>query len=159
VHEPWKTAASGTVQYGQRYLSKEFATLRLTLSAIAPKTNAGAQRERNRIMRSFGNKLLAAGVAGALLLGAASPSLALPVASSTKVVSEAAPAATTNVRWHGRHHGRWIGPAVGLGILGLGVAAAANRGYYDGYYGPGYYGYDPYYGGCYRDRWGRVFCR
>ncbi len=110
-------------------------------------------------MRKSLNKLLAAGVAGSLLLASAAPSFALP-ASNGQALSQAAPAATENVRW--RHHGRWIGPAIGLGILGLGIAAATAPRYYDyDYaYGPPYGYYDPYYyGGCWRDYYGRLICR
>jgi len=109
-------------------------------------------------MRKNLNKLFAAGVAGSLLLSTAVPSLALPVASNNQAISQAAPATTTNVRW--RHHNRWVGPAVGLGILGLGIAAATAPRYYDGYYGPyGYYDPYPAYGSCWRDYWGRLICR
>jgi hypothetical protein len=106
-------------------------------------------------MRKNLNKLFAAGIAASVLAGTATTSFALPVASNNQAVSQAAPATTTDIRW--RHRGRWIG----LGVLGLGVAAATAPYYYNGYYGPRYYGgYDPYYGGgCWRDRWGRVFCR
>jgi len=110
--------------------------------------------------------LFAAGVAAAsMLAGTATASFALPVAGGNHAVSASAPAMTTNVRWYGRyghygHYGRWRGWGWGAGAaaVGLGIAAASAPYYYG--YGPGYYGYyDPYYGGCWRDRWGRVWCR
>ncbi len=103
--------------------------------------------------------VLALGVAGAITLGAASPTMALPLASNRAAVKQSAPGpATTEVRWR-----RGWGWGVGLGALALGAAVAS--GYpYGPYYGPAYpaygpyYGYyDPYYGRCWR-RWGRVFC-
>jgi len=109
-------------------------------------------------MRAYMNKIVAAGVAGALLLGAASPSLALPLASNGTAVKQSAPeSTTTEVRWR-----RGWGWGIGLGAFGLGLAAASAYPY--GYYGPGpgygYYAYDPYYYDaprCWR-RWGRVYC-
>jgi hypothetical protein len=157
VPEPQKTAVSGTVQHAGSYMDMEFAFLRLTLSTPHPKAIRRGQTERNRIMRKL-NKLVASGIAGSLLLATASTtSFALPVASNHQAVSEAAPAAMTDVRWRGRYWG-W---GVGAAALGLGIAAASAPYYYGGYYGPRYYGYyDPYYGGgCWRDRWGRVWCR
>lgn len=111
-------------------------------------------------MKKYMNKLMAAGLSGSLLIAAASPTLALPLASSGPAAEKAAPAAITKVRGHHhRHHGhwrhgRWIGPAIGLGILGLGIAAATSPGYYGGPYGY----YSPYPGRCWRDAWGRMFC-
>jgi hypothetical protein len=108
-------------------------------------------------MRSHLNKLVAAGVAGALLLGAASPSLALPIASNGVAVKQSAPESpATEVHWR-----RGWGWGIGLGAFGLGLAAASAYPY-GPYYGPryGYYAYDPYYYGaqrCWR-RWGRVYC-
>jgi len=105
---------------------------------------------------------LALGVAGAITLGAASPTMALPLGSSGETVKQAAPAAAiTDAHWHG--HGRgwgWGAAGIGLGAFALGGAVASG---YPGYYygpAPAYYGYyDPYnYGGhCWR-RWGRVYC-
>lgn len=110
-------------------------------------------------MRSHLNKLFIAGLAAATLAATVTTSSALPITSGNQSVSESAPAATTNVRWHGRHwRGGW-GWGVGAAAVGLGIAAASAPYYYGGYYGPGYGYYDPYYGGCYRDRWGRVWCR
>lgn len=107
-------------------------------------------------MRKHMNKIVAAGVAGALLLGAVSPSLALPLAPNGTAVKESAPeSTTTEVRWR-----RGWGWGIGLGAFGLGLAAASAYPY-GPYYGPryGYYAYDPYYPGarCWR-RWGRVYC-
>ena len=81
------------------------------------------------------------------LLGTTMAATALVVAS---------PADAQYYRYR-RHHGDDAALAIGAGILGLGVGAAiasSNRGYYDPYYGSGYYsrgyygGYsDPYYSG------------
>ena len=102
-------------------------------------------------------KVLALGVAGVLTLGAAGPTMALPLGSNGDTVKQSAPdAAITDVHWHGHHHGGW-GWGLGLGAFALG-AAVASAPYY---YGPSYYSYyDPYYYDgprCWR-RWGRVYC-
>ena len=107
--------------------------------------------------------VLALGVAGALTLGAVSPTMALPLASEGAAVKQSAPgSATTEVRWR-----RGWGWGIGLGAFGLGLAAAGAYPYYGYGYGPGYYGpgygpyygaYGPYYGGRCWQRWGRVYC-
>ena len=103
--------------------------------------------------------MLALGVAGAITLGAASPTTALPLASNGAALKQSAPgAATTEVRWR-----RGWGWGVGLGAFGLGLAAGAYPYYGPGYYGPGpYYGPNGYYGAYYGQRcwqrWGRVYC-
>jgi hypothetical protein len=107
---------------------------------------------------------LALGVAGAITLGAVSPTIALPLGSNGETVKQSAPQTTTNV-WGHHHHGGWGGWGIGLGAFGLGVAAGAYPYYgygYGPYYGPRYYSYydDPYYYDgprCWR-RWGRVYC-
>ena len=104
--------------------------------------------------------VLALGIAGAITLGAASPTMALPLGSNGTVVKQSAPgSATTEVRWR-----RGWGWGLGIGAFGLGVAAASAYGPY-GYgpaYGPAYgpyYGYyDPYGGQRCWQRWGRVYC-
>ena len=108
--------------------------------------------------------VLALGVAGAITLGAVSPTMALPLGSNGTVVKQSAPeSATTEVRWR-----RGWGWGIGLGAFGLGIAAASAYGPYYGYgpaYGP-YYGYGPAYGPYYSayygqrcwQRWGRVYC-
>jgi len=92
-------------------------------------------------------KLIAGGVVGVILMGAASPTFALPLASNGAALTQAAPETTTDVRW--RRGWGWAG----VGALGLGLALGAAP-YYG--YGPGYYygppapayGYGPaYYGG------------
>ena len=92
-------------------------------------------------------------VAGAVALGAASPSWAAPVLSSTTAVKAAAPSAVSDVRYRGhRRYYRNNGAGIALGILGVAgaVAGAAvyNNGYYGdrGYYRQGYYGGGPDYG-------------
>jgi hypothetical protein len=104
--------------------------------------------------------VLALGVAGALTLGAVSPTMALPLASEGAAVKQSAPgSATTEVRWR-----RGWGWGVGLGAFGLGLAAASAYPYgyagYGPYYRPygyyGYYGPGPY-GNCWR-QWGRIYC-
>jgi hypothetical protein len=113
---------------------------------------------KDKTMRSNLNKLMIAGLAAAALAATATTSSALPITSGSQTLSNAVPATTTEVRWHGRHHG-YRGWGWGAAALGLGVAAATAPYYYGGYYGPRYGYYDPYYGGCYRDGWGRVWCR
>jgi hypothetical protein len=106
--------------------------------------------------------VLALGVAGAIALGAASPTMALPLASNAAAVKQSAPgSATTEVRWR-----RGWGWGLGLGGFALGAAAVGAYPYYGygygpayaPYYGPQYGYYDPYEGQrCWR-RWGRVYC-
>lgn len=94
---------------------------------------------------------IAFGLAGALTMATAAPTLAAPVLSNTATVKTEAPLRTTEVRYW--HHG--FGPGAAIGGLALGLAGAALAAPYYGYgygypgyaYGPGYYGYGPgYYG-------------
>lgn len=99
---------------------------------------------------------LALGVAGAITLGAVSPTMALPLGSSGETVKQSAPDTTvTDVRWR-----RGWGWGVGLGAFALGAAVASGYPYYYDPY-PRYYSYyyDPYNDGpvCWR-RFGRVYC-
>ncbi|HLL28357.1 MAG TPA: hypothetical protein VKT73_12010 [Xanthobacteraceae bacterium] len=107
------------------------------------------------------NKVLALGVAGAITVGAVSPTMALPLGSNGEAVKQSAPATTTDVRWH-----RGWGWGVGIGAFALGAAVASGYpyGYGPYYYGPRYYNYsyyDPYYGSpgpyCWY-RWGHRYC-
>ena len=59
---------------------------------------------------------IALGLAGALALSAATPSLAASVPANTAAVKAAAPGATTDVRWRGGWGGWGWGPAIGVGI-------------------------------------------
>ena len=90
---------------------------------------------------------IAMSLAGALAIGAATPSWAAPVTTNTAAVKAAAPDNTVDVRWRGRGFGPGI--AFGLATGALVGAAVASR----PYYGPGYYGGDyggpAYYGGYY----------
>jgi hypothetical protein len=123
---------------------------------------ARTQRRKENVMSKLTIKnVLALGVAGAITLGAASPTMALPLGSNGETVKQSAPDSATQVRWH-----RGWGWGVGLGAFALGAAVASGYPYgYGPYYGPDYYGptyygsYDPYYygGHCWR-RWGRVYC-
>jgi len=128
------------------------------------------------------NKLIAGAVVGLTLIGAVSPTTALPLASNGFAVKQGAPETTTNVymrgighgyvargyaprsyAWrggHGWYGGRgygwrgygWPGYGWGIGLGALGLGLAA------GAY-PYYYGYGPSYGPyCYRDYWGRLYC-
>ena len=106
--------------------------------------------------------VLALGVAGAITLGAAGPSMALPIGSNSEAVKQATPdSGVTDVRWR-----RGYGWGIGLGAFALGAAAASAYPYYYGgypaygygYYAPRYSYYEPYEGNyCWR-RWGRVYC-
>lgn len=101
-----------------------------------------------RINTSSMRKLLGIGLAGALVLGAVSPSTAAPI-SNGAAIKQAVPGTVTDVRWRRGGFGAGV---VGLGILGGALLAGA----YPYRYGYGYYG-DPYYGGPYwgpRPYWG-----
>jgi hypothetical protein len=97
---------------------------------------------------------VALGLAGALALGSASPTLSAPLPTATASIAAAAPDHVTDVR-----HRRAAGAAfagIALGLIGAGIAASTYpRYYYDpypysGYYGPYAYAPGPYYG--YRHR-------
>ena len=88
-------------------------------------------------------------IAGAVALGAATPSWAAPVSSSMSAVENVAPSMVTNVRYRGhqvRHYraNGADGAAVAFGILGAAaaVAGAAAYGQQDYYGAPGYYRQD-----------------
>lgn len=106
-------------------------------------------------MNTLRKKLTAISLAGTVGLGALAipsvPAVAAPVAPSQNTVKQSAPQQTEDVRWR---RGRWIAPAIALGVIGGVVAANSyyyNRpyGYYDPYYGPRYRAYygPAYYGG------------
>ena len=110
-------------------------------------------------MNTLRKKLTAIGLAGTVGFGALAipsvPAVAAPVAPSQNSVKQSVPQQTEDVRWR---RGRWIGPAVALGVFGAIAAHQYNRryyrpyyqpypAYYGGYYGPRYYGPGPYYYG------------
>ena len=88
-------------------------------------------------------------IAGAVALGAATPSWAAPVSSNMRAVENAVPSLVTDVRSRG-HRGHRVrnhgvnGAGVAFGILGAAaaVAGAAAYGQQDYYGRPGYYRQD-----------------
>jgi hypothetical protein len=115
----------------------------------------GAQKRKDMIMnRQTMKRAAVVAIAGAVALGAGSPSWAAPVMSSTASVKQAAPSAVSDVRYirgnRGRHY-RNNGAGVALGVLGAvgavaGAAAYGNHYGNRGYYREGYYGDGPSYG-------------
>ncbi len=99
-------------------------------------------------MNTLRKKLTAIGLAGTVGVAALAISpvqvSAAPVAPSQNVVKQSAPSQTEEVR----RRGRWIAPAIALGIIG---AAAGAHYYYRPYY------YDPYYGPRYRAYYGPAY--
>ncbi len=103
-------------------------------------------------MNTLRKKLTAISVAGTVGIGLlalpAIPASAAPVAPNQNAVKQAAPQQNEDVQWR-RRRGRWIGPAVALGVIGGAIAAQQYRHhYYDPYY-PAYYGPPAYYHGGY----------
>ncbi len=104
------------------------------------------------------NKLVALGVAGAIVLGSVAttaPAFAGPVPANTAAAKQAATGDVIDVRHRGWHRGPgpWVAGAA-LGVIGAIIANEAYRDrYYDGYYyGPypyaaPYPGQQYYYGG------------
>jgi hypothetical protein len=127
---------------------------------LADGIQARTQRRKENVMIKLKNAL-ALGVAGAITLGAVSPTMALPLGSNGETVKQSAPVTTTDVRW--RRGWGWGAAGIGLGAFALGATIAGGPYYgYGPYYGPTYYSYydDPYYYDgprCWR-RWGRVYC-
>jgi hypothetical protein len=97
---------------------------------------------RNSILQ----KTAALAVAGAVLFGAAAPSLATPVPSAVASLNNAVTSPVTDVRWRGRRGwGGGIAAGLAAGLIVGGIAAASNPYYYQRrgyYYGPRAY---PYY--------------
>jgi hypothetical protein len=96
-------------------------------------------------MTTTQTQLLAAGLAGAIALGAATPVIAAPVMSSAAIL-KSAPAAT-QVRWRG---GGAIAGGIIAGLAAGAIAGAASAPYYYG--GPSYDYYPapaPFYGPVY----------
>lgn len=102
-------------------------------------------------MNTLRKKLAAIGLAGTVGLGAlainAVPAAAAPVVPSQNIVKGAVTQQTEEVRYR---RGRWIGPAVALGVIGAIAAHQYHRHHYYGPYyrpyRPAYYGYPGYYG-------------
>lgn len=108
--------------------------------------------QKEVLMNTLRKKLTAIGLAGTVGLGALATSpvqvSAAPIAPSQHTVKQSAPQQTEDVRWR---RGRWIAPAIALGVIGAAAGANYyyNRPYYDPYYGPryrAYYGPTYYYG-------------
>lgn len=93
-------------------------------------------------MQKRTSRLIATGAAIALLAGTNSATMALPLASGQPAAGSVHGIVTPVNSRHHRHHGHWGhggwndwgwwgGPALGLGLLGLGLAtAAANNNNY-----------------------------
>jgi hypothetical protein len=106
-------------------------------------------------MNTLRKKLTAIGVAGTVGVGLLAlptvPASAAPVAPSQNIVKQSAPQQNEDIR----HRGRWIGPAIALGVIGGAIAADRyyygpyryRRHYYDPYYAPAYYAPPAYYYG------------
>jgi hypothetical protein len=100
---------------------------------------------------------VALGLAGAIALGSASPTLSAPLPTATASIAAAAPDHVTDVRYRHRRGGAAFA-GIALGLIGAGIAASTYPRYYydpypypyDGYYGPSAYAPGPYYG--YRHR-------
>jgi hypothetical protein len=89
-------------------------------------------------MNTLRKKLTAIGVAGTVGVGLLAipsvPASAAPVAPSQNVIKQSAPQQNEDIR---HRRGRYLGPAIALGVLG-GIAAHQ-------YYHRPHYGWDPYY--------------
>lgn len=102
-------------------------------------------------MTTLRKKITAIALAGTVAAGslAIAPASAAPVAPNQDGVKQSVQANKEDARWR---RGRWVGPAIALGVIGA-IAAhqyRRDRYYYDdygyrGYYGPTYY-YGPGYG-------------
>jgi len=93
-------------------------------------------------MKKFKFYQFALALVAAVLISAAASELntatAAPVASATNL-QDVVPSNVEDAQWgRRRHRGRWIGPAIALGVVGAAAAAAANQNYYYDR-GPGYY--------------------
>ncbi len=98
-------------------------------------------------MKKFKFYQFALALVAAVLISAAASELntatAAPAASATNFHG-VVPTIAEDVQWNRRrrNRGRWIGPAIALGVVGAAAAAAANQNYY--YNNPGYYEQQPY---------------
>jgi len=139
-----------------------FLTVLLVASSVTNERFAaqdGAQKPKDTFMNTQKvRRAVVIAIAGAIALGAATPSWSAPVLSSTRAVSEMAPSAISDVRYYrgnrgyhayrGRYHRNDAG--VALGVLGAAGAVAGAAAYGSGYYGaPGYYRRGYYGGGPY----------
>jgi hypothetical protein len=115
--------------------------------------NAFTSRSEKEVqMNTLRKKLTAISVAGTVGIGLLAlptvPASAAPVAPNQNAVKQAAPQQNEDVQWR-RRRGRWIGPAIALGVIGGAIAAHQyHRGYYYDPYYPAYYAPPPayYYG-------------
>ena len=94
-------------------------------------------------MNTLRKKFSAIGLAGAVGLGTFAipsvPAIAAPVAPSQNTVKQSAPQQTEDVRWR---RGRWVAPAIALGVIGAVAAHQYHRNHY--HYGPRYRAYPGY---------------
>lgn len=97
-------------------------------------------------MNTLRKKIIALGLASTLGVAAiitpTVPAIAAPLSASQNIVKQTAPTQTEQVR-----RGRWVGPAIALGVIGA-IAAHQyhRRHYYHPYYRPYYPAYYGYYG-------------
>jgi hypothetical protein len=89
-------------------------------------------------MKKFKFYQFALALVAAVLISAAASELNTATAAPAANLQNIAPSNVDQVQhWRRRHRGRWIAPAIALGVVGAAAAAAANQNYYN--QGPGYY--------------------